>query len=130
MSMYQLKQIPSEAQIRKLLRKIVFGSNVHCPNCGSRKTTNFEGRFRCRKCRGKFSLLSHTWLTHLRLPLPQFWLVLWCWTEQIPVKQTARLSHLSLVTIYHWFEVFRSHLPEDQELLDHLIQLDEAYFGV
>ena len=129
MSMYQLKQIPSEAQIRKLLRRVVFGSTIHCPLCSSRKTTNFEGRFRCRKCRGRFSLLSHTWLVHLRLPLPQFWLVLWCWTEQIPVKQTARLAHLSLPTIYHWFEVFRSHLPEDQELLEHLIQLDEAYFG-
>ena len=129
MSMYQLKQIPSEAQIKKLLRKIVFGSAMHCPECNSRKTANFEGRFRCRKCRGKFSLLSHTWLAHLRLPLSQFWLVLWCWTQQVPVKQTALLSGLSIPTIYHWFEVFRSHLPEDQEILEHLIQLDEAYFG-
>lgn len=127
--MYQLNQIPSEAQIKKLLRRIVFGSTIHCPLCNSRKTTTFETRFRCRTCRYKFSLLSHTWLAHLRLPLPQFWLVLWCWTSQVPVKQTALLTRLSIPTIYHWFEAFRSHLPEDQNLLEHLVQLDEAYFG-
>jgi hypothetical protein len=36
---------------------------------------------------------------------------------------SAKLTQLSLPTIYHWFEVFRSHLPEDQNILD------EAYFG-
>ncbi len=129
MSMYQFNQIPSEAQISKHLRRILFGSNLHCPECRSRDVTHFETRFRCRKCRVKFSLLSHTWLSHLRLPLAQFWLVLWCWTQQVPVRQTARLTTLSETTIYHWFSVFRSHLPHDQDLLEHLVQLDEAYFG-
>lgn len=127
--MYQLNQIPSEAQIRKQLRKIVFGSNLTCPNCRSRKVLEYENRYRCKKCRSKFSLLSHTWLSNLKLPLEQFWLVLWCWTAQIPVRQTVLLTQLSEVTIYHWFEVFRSKLPEDQEVLKHLVQLDEAYFG-
>lgn len=122
--MYQLNQIPSEAQIRKHLRKIVFGSNLTCPSCKSRKVVGYEDRYRCRKCRSKFSLLSN-----LKLPLEQFWLVLWCWTAQIPVRQTALLTRLSEVTIYHWFEVFRSKLPEDTEVLEHLVQLDEAYFG-
>lgn len=127
--MYQFNQIPSEAQIKKHLRRIVFGSNIHCPECKSRLVCHFENRFRCRKCKVKFSLLSHTWLNHLRLPITQFWLVLWCWTQQVPVKQTARLTTLSQTTIYHWFSVFRSHLPKDQDLLEHLVQLDEAYFG-
>ncbi len=127
--MYQLNQIPSEAQIRKQLRRIVFGTNLTCPSCRSRKVVEYEARFRCRKCRSKFSLLSHTWLSNLKLPLEQFWLVLWCWTAQIPVRQTSRLTQLSEVTVYHWFEVFRSKLPEDQDVLEHLVQLDEAYFG-
>lgn len=129
MSMYQLNQIPSETQIKKHLRRIVFGSNIHCPNCNRRKITTNSERYWCGSCRRRFSLLSHTWLSHLKLPLQVFWFVLWCWTQQVPVKQTARLTHLSLVTIYHWFDVFRSKLPDDQELLEHLVQLDEAYFG-
>jgi len=65
----------------------------------------------------------------MKLPLQKFWLVLWCWTSQVPVRQTAKLSELSEVTIYHWFEKFRKQLPTDQNTLEHLVQLDEAYFG-
>lgn len=65
----------------------------------------------------------------MKLPLQQFWLVLWCWTQQIPVKQTAVLAQLSRSTIYHWFHRFRTHLPDDGDTLQHLVQLDEAYFG-
>jgi len=127
--MYLLRQIPSEAQIRKLLRKIVFGKNIFCPICRRRKVIKENNRFWCIKCRTRFSLLSHTWLSHLKIPLQTFWLVLWCWTEQVPVKQTARLTQLSVPTIYHWFSIFRSHLPDDPQVLEHLVQLDEAYFG-
>jgi transposase-like protein len=128
-SVYKFNQIPSEAQIKKHLRKILFGANLHCPNCNTRKIVTGNERYWCSRCRRRFSLLSHTWLAHLRLPIQQFWLILWCWTQQVPVKQTAAFSELSIPTIYHWFEVFRSHLPQDQELLEHLVQLDEAYFG-
>ena len=127
--MYQFNQIPSEPQIKKQLRRIVFGTNMRCPNCFSQKVVSYETRYRCRKCRCRFSLLSHTWLSNLKLPIQTFWFVLWCWTQQVPVKQTASLTNLSLPTIYHWFEVFRSKLPQNQDILEHLVQLDEAYFG-
>lgn len=127
--MYQFRQIPSEAKIRKYLRHIVFGKNIYCPMCKTRSVHKDQERFWCTYCRIRFSLLSHTWLANTKLPLQQFWLVLWCWTQQVPVKQTAKLAQLSRPTIYHWFDVFRSHLPQDQDTLQHLVQLDEAYFG-
>jgi len=127
--MYQLRQIPSDAQIRKYIRRIVFGKNIFCPLCRRRTVLKDKDRFWCTTCRTRFSLLSHTWLSHLKIPLQTFWLILWCWTQQVPVKQTARLTQYSKPTIYHWFSVFRSHLPDDQDTLEHLVQLDEAYFG-
>lgn len=129
MDMYQFNQVPSEAKIRKYLRRIVFGKNLYCPGCKSRKVYVAQGRYRCRSCRIRFSLLSHTWLANLKLPLQQFWLILWCWVNQVPVKQTMAFSSLSEATTRHWFETFRNQLPEDQVVLEHLIQLDEAYFG-
>ncbi len=89
----------------------------------------YENRYRCRSCRVKFSLLSHTWLKDVRVPLPSFWLVLWCWTKQIPVKQTEDIASLSEKGVRHWFDLFRTHLPENQEILEHIVQLDEVYFG-
>lgn len=126
--MYQLKQIPTEAQIRKFFRCIVFGKNVFCPRCRSRRTVRFEDRYRCRRCRLKFSLLSHTWLSSLRLPYQTFWLLLWSWTCQVPVKQTQALAGISRKGVYHWYRLFRDHLPENQVILEKIVQLDEAFF--
>lgn len=128
MFMYKLNQIPSDAQIRKTIRHIVFGKNVFCPVCRSRNVYVSQERYRCRKCRKRFSLLSHTWLSNMQLSLQMFWLLLWCWTTQIPIRQTVSITKLSEVTVRHWFDQFRSHLPENKELLEHLVQLDEAYF--
>ena len=128
-SMYQFNQIPSEAQIRKYLRRIVFGKNIYCPVCKTDEVYASQGRYRCRKCRIRFSLLSHTWLSNSKLPLQRFWLILWCWTTQIPVRQAVSLTRLSEPTIRLWYEEFRDHLPENKEVLEKLVQLDEAYFG-
>ena len=88
MDMYNLRQIPSEAKIKKYLRHAIFGSSfVFCPECHFKNPRVYEDRYRCPRCRAKFSLLSHTWLNSLRLPLQQWWLLLWCWTQKIPVQQ-------------------------------------------
>lgn len=127
--MYHLKQIPTDTQIKKFLKGILFGKYVFCPQCKGKKITSRQQRYYCRDCRKRFSLTSHTWLSDMKLPLSQFWLVLWCWTKQFPVKQTQELTNLSEKAVRHNFDCFRSHLPRNQELLEHIIQLDEAYFG-
>lgn len=47
----------------------------------------------------------------------------------MPVKQTEKLTNLSEKGVRHWFDLFRNHLPHNQEILEHIVQLDEAYFG-
>jgi len=123
-----LNQIPSDAQIRKQLRKIIFGKNMFCPHCHSRKVICSENRYRCRNCRKPFTLLSCTWLNNLKLSLRTFYTLLWCWTQAVPVKQTSKLCHVSEVSIYHWFREFRLHLPDFEPILDGRVQMDEAYF--
>ncbi len=127
--MYHLKQIPTDTNIHKFLKQILFGDHLFCPKCKSYEVLKYENRYRCRKCRLKFSLLSHTWLKDLKVPTQKFWLILWCWTKQIPVKQTQDISNLSEKGVRHWFDLFRNNLPENHEILEHIVQLDEAYFG-
>ena len=126
--MYQLKQVPSEAEIKKYLRRILFGKNIHCPICKSRNILKYENRYRCRKCRAKFTLISHTWLKGMKLSYQKFWIILWCWTTQIPVKQSMALCNLSEEAVRHWYDLFRNHLPINNEILEKIVQLDEAYF--
>lgn len=123
-----LKQIPSETKIRKLLRKIIFGSNVFCPRCHSRKVFCSENRYRCVKCRRPFTLLSGTWLHGMKLNLRTFWALLWCWTQKVPVQQSQKLCHVSELAVRHWFRQFRAHLPEFSPILNGKVQMDEAYF--
>lgn len=127
MDMYNLKQIPTNAQIRKYLRRTIYGKNVFCPACGSYRVWRSYERYRCPDCRIRFSLLSHTWLSNLKLPLQQWWMLLWCWTTRIPILQTQSLTGLSEVTVRHWYGQFRRHLPLETHVLERVVQMDEAY---
>jgi len=126
--MYTLNQIPSNPQIKKFLRRTLFGKSMWCPECRSRLVVKDGQRYRCKKCRCRFSLLSHTWLANLKLPLQTFWMVLWCWTCAIPVRQATALTGLSVVSIRHWYGLFRMHLPQETHVLERIVQMDEAYF--
>jgi hypothetical protein len=64
----------------------------------------------------------------MKLSLPTFWLILWCWTNQVPVKQSMAVCTLSEKATRHWYGSFRSHLPENPVVLRNIVQLDEAYF--
>ena len=125
--MYHLKQVPSDAQIRKYLRRILFGKNIFCPKCRSRDVVSRQGRYHCRSCRTRFSFLSHTWLSDTKLSYEKFWLILWAWCSRIPVSQAMALASLSEEAVRRWYAKFRSHLPENPTILQHIVQLDEAY---
>jgi transposase-like protein len=127
--MYQPEKIPSNAKIRKFLRSILFGKNIHCPECGSRNVVRYEKRYRCQKCRAKFSLLSHTWLADTKIELKDLWLILWCWTAQMPVRQAKKITGLSQKAVRNRYQDFRENLPQDKIILEKIVQLDEAYFG-
>lgn len=127
-----LHQIPSETKIRSELRRIIFGKRVFCPRCGSTSVKSYEKRYRCRVCRKPFSFTSVTWLKGMKLSLRIFWLILWCWTNKVPVDQAMKLCGVSKPTIRRWYDKFRIHLPSDKlsdVRLSGIIQMDEAYRG-
>lgn len=126
--MYHLNQIPSETKIKGYVRQNIFGKNLFCPNCRSRDVVCYEMRYRCRRCREKFSLLSHTWLADTKLSYQDLWLVLWCWTTRVPILQTMALTELSDDAVRRWYGRFREHLPEETHILEKIVQMDEAFF--
>jgi len=127
--MHHPEKVPSEAEIRKFIRRILFGRNLFCPECKSRQVVSYELRYRCRACRCKFSLLSHTWLSNTKIPLRQFWLIVWCFVSKVPVEQACLVSDLSTKAVRYWYGLFRTNLPKNKVILEAVVQLDEAYFG-
>ena len=127
-----LRQIPSEAKIKKELRKNLFGKHVFCPRCGSGQIKKYGKRLHCKSCRKHFSLTSVSWLKSAKLPLTTIWLLMWCWTNKAPVDQAGKLSGVSEVTTRRWYEKFRNHLPKDKledVRLEGVVMMDEAYRG-
>ena len=90
--MYKLMQIPSDCQIKKLVRRILFGTHITCPRCRSRRIYKSEKRYRCHDCRRPFSLTSNTWLSNMKIPWEKFYLILWCWLNHIPITQTMKIT--------------------------------------
>lgn len=64
----------------------------------------------------------------MKISCQKFWMILWCWTSQIPVKQSMSLCKLSEEAVRHWHDLFRAHLPKNPIILEKIVQLDEAYF--
>ena len=127
-----LHQIPSEAQIKRELRRNLFGKRIFCPHCGSGQIKKYEKRFHCRTCRKHFSLTSVSWLKSAKLPLRTIWLLLWAWTTKVPIDQAAKLAGVSEVTCRRWYDKFRDNLPKDKlenTRLEGTVQMDEAYRG-
>ncbi len=123
-----LRQIPSDVQIRKQVRQILYGKNLVCPRCHTRKVYASEDRYRCTACRQPFTLFTGTWLAGMKLSLRTWWCLLWCWTQAVPVLQTQKLCHVNEKTVRLWFRVFRLQIPEIRPILHGAVQMDEAYF--
>jgi ribosomal protein L37AE/L43A len=126
-----LSQIPSEKQIRKELKKIIFGKKVRCPNCGRAchvQTLERDKLWRCRKCRNRFSLTSITWLKGMKIKVPDLYTLIWCWQKKINVEQTHYFTGLSIPTVRRYYELFRDNLSLDHfVILKDKVQMDEAF---
>jgi len=129
--MYILKQVPSKGKLRTLLKRVVFGSHLHCPECKSRDLRKIkkEDRWRCNRCDKPFSLKSTCWFKGSKLPLEQIWLLLWCWQNQMPVKQCMGIVGLSYPTVFNWYAKFRDKIPKEMlnTVLGGNIACDELY---
>jgi transposase-like protein len=68
----------------------------------------------------------------MKLPLDTFWLLLWCWSNEVAADQAQKLCCVSKPTQRRWYEKFREHIPRQpfQKLrLSGIVQMDEAYRG-
>lgn len=130
--MKSILELPSEAKIRALLRRILLPSGLKCPHCCSFKVRAVERRYYCQRCRRKFSVKSlHPLLRHMRISYRQLYQLLWYWQHKYQPGQTAELTRLSAPTITRWYDRFRLYLPQlkDYLPLEGRIEVDESQFG-
>lgn len=131
--MIRISCVLSQKQLETELRKMFFKKGrVHCTKCGYFRVYKLknDGRYHCRRCRKKFSLYSHTWLRHIRIPLTTFMILLWAWMKEYSVIQAVDLTNLSIPSIRRYYRLFRLHIVKSVEFEpQESVQVDEAYFG-
>jgi len=66
----------------------------------------------------------------MKLPWEDFYVLLWCWLNHMPIAQSINVTELSEVTIREWFDKFRANLTDSDWLkpLANTVQMDEAFF--
>lgn len=128
---HALSQIPTEKQILKHLKKIIYGNKVRCPDCGKQKhivEIQKNRVWRCKKCRNKFSITSLSWLKGMKISVQHLWLLIWCWQNKINIQQVVSISKLSIPTIRRYYELFRDNLNSDIDvILEGKVQIDEMF---
>lgn len=127
-----LRQIPGKVKIRTIFKRLIFGSHVHCPKCGSRSLRRIkkEDRWRCNNCDLPFSIKSCSWLKGSKLSLEQIWLLLWCWQHKFTPENAMAETELSYPTVFNWYAKFRDKIPRElaeSVLLRGQIVGDEMY---
>lgn len=125
----------SDTQVRSIFRAARFGDRTRCPRCGyARKLWQLEdGRWRCKRCRKRFGLLTDTWLSHTRFELAEIYELLFWFELELTDHAIARRVEVPYRRLHRFLLTLRRALAafEDRsiELLDGEVEVDETYFG-
>lgn len=125
----------SDTQIRSIFRAARFGDRTRCPRCGyARKLWPLDDdRWRCKRCRKRFGLLTDTWLSHTRFELAEIYELLFWFELELTDHGIARRVDVPYHRVHRFLLGVRRAIAtfEDRSiaLLDGEAEVDETYFG-
>ncbi|MGH9772964.1 MAG: IS1595 family transposase [Candidatus Acidiferrales bacterium] len=105
---------------------------VFCHACRGRKVYRLgEGRYRCRRCRYTFGLLTGTWLGQSRVSLANWLWLIKLFELEVTAQQAAAQTGVSYPTALRVFTLIRQAIvaQEQPQLLRREVEADESYFG-
>lgn len=125
----------SDTRTRSIFRAARFGNRTRCPRCGyARELWQLEdGRWRCKRCRKRFGLLTDTWLSHTRFELAEIYELLFWFELELTDHAIARRVEVPYHRVHRFLLQVRRAISafEDRSiaLLDGEVEVDETYFG-
>lgn len=130
-----MSKLPNFASNKKywlLINRLVFGTDVICPQCRQALQERYVRRYLwCGSCRRKYRATAYkgSWLYGMKLKPRQLFILLWCWQQKKSLEASLLKAEVSYPTVARWFDRFRKHLPDTTPLLEGVIQADESYFS-
>ena len=128
------EMLPDERAAIDFIETTRWPDGVVCPRCNSARTKRIadQERYNCNGCRRQFSIRTGTVFERSRIPLRK-------WLYAIYMIQTARKGissiqlskELGITQKSAWFMLhrIREAMDPDLEVLDGVVEVDEAYVG-
>ncbi len=124
----------SLSKIRRIFCQAKFTKRRHCFRCNSRSISVVaDGRYLCRKCHYLFSIFTSTALSRSRLPLDQWYELLWWFAYEFTANKTAKETNLPQRLVHRCFSKIREAMfeYEEKEMVKFfgIVEVDETYIG-
>lgn len=136
------KKYPDEESARQYFQNILWGDNLECPHCNSKKVVVCKDHkpmpYHCASCRKYFSVRTNTVLAESRLPLQTWLLAIYILTSSSKGISSVKLAeYLGITQKSAWFLAHRireTWLKKqsgdgDSDKLKGIVEVDETYIG-
>ena len=132
------RRFPDQLSCIEHLENVRWGSEAHCPKCGSVRVArkcegDRVGRWNCHDCRISFNVLSGTIFEKTRIPLQKWFLGIGLMVnakKSLSSYQLARDVELTQQTALYMQQRIRAAMAAGQAPLLHgIIEADETYIG-
>jgi transposase-like protein len=137
MSLPRFQQLyGDESRCRAALEAWRWPSGFVCPQCGYDRSCQVRGGslFQCHRCHAQTSLTAGTLFSNTKLPLTTWFLAIYLLTQNkngmsaLSLKRHLGVSYNTAWLIKHkLMQAMKER--DDQQLLDGVVQLDDAYWG-
>lgn len=128
--MFSIKHLGSERKCQKMLDQIILGKELNCPYCGNPIIESIsKDYYWCKHCRKKIRSRSLTWLRSSKISAKDLIILIWSWQKKTSPGSIKTLYGISYTTTSRWYKKFRIHLPRDKNVLQGVVETDEAFFG-
>ena len=133
-----VKRFSDEAAVERMFERARWGDDVCCPKCGSLSVIPRPSRkpapYRCRDCRGYFSVKTGTVMHGSNLPLSTWAMAMWMMAGNPKGVSSTKLSRdlgIAYRTAWHLSHRIRQAWRQqgNGELFEGPVEVDETYVG-
>lgn len=125
----------SRARIRSIWRTKSFGDRTSCRHCGYKHKiwSLGEGRWKCKRCRKEFGLLTNSVLSRTTFSLKEIYELLYWFELELSDHKIARHVNVDYHKVHRFYmrvrEAIRAFENASISVLKEEVEVDETYFG-
>jgi len=123
------------ARVKRIFRKKIFGDRTCCRHCGytGKQWSIGEERWKCKRCRRKYGILTNTPLSRTRFSLNEIHELLYWFELELSDHKIARHLKVDYHRVHRFYMRVREAISSFENsaitLLKNEVEVDETYFG-